>query len=323
MKLSIALTTYNGARYLAEQLASFARQSRPPDEVVVCDERSGDATPAILEEFRASAPFPVRVVINDERLGIIANFEKAIGLCTGDIIFLADQDDSWHPDKLARHEAVYRDDPEVGLVFSDAAVVDGDLKPLGLRMYQQLGVTPERLGQLNGPGAFRLLVRRPCLLGCTISFRADLRRYLHPFPTNQLHDNWIPFALATVCRFRGIAEPLIDYRSHAQQSVGVNDLRDAKPGPAARTPDEEVDHQEDLLATIERHVAGFRDRVRVRDFDRILAAKRAFLRRRRWMVGKPFPLRALVVGRELLTGTYFRYATYARDELRRDLRGRR
>ncbi len=123
------------------------------------------------------------MVINDRRLGIIANFEKVIGLCTGDVVFLADQDDSWHPAKLARHEAIYAAEPAVGLVFSDATVVDAELRPLGLRMYQQLGITPERLAQLSGPDALRLLVRRPFLLGCTISFRAELRRFLHPFPT--------------------------------------------------------------------------------------------------------------------------------------------
>ena len=323
MKLSIALTTYNGARYLAEQLASFARQSRPPDELVVCDERSTDATGQVLADFAASAPFPVRVVVNDERLGIIANFEKVIGLATGDILFLADQDDSWHADKLARHEAIYRAEPAVGLVFSDANVVDGELKPLGLRMSQQLGITPERLEQLGGPKALHLLIRRPFLLGCTISFRADLRRYLNPFPTNQLHDNWIPFALATVCRFRGIADPLVDYRSHAQQSVGVNDLREAEARKSPLTRVEEFDHQADLVATLDRHVARFRDRVTVRDFDRVLRGKRAFLLRRKWIVGKPFPLRALMVARDLMTGAYLRYAPYPGGEFQHDLHGRR
>ncbi len=68
------------------------------------------------------------------------------------MVFLSDQDDSWHPDKLARHEAIYEANPDVGLVFSDANVVDSQLQPLGLRMSQQLGVTPERLAQLSGPG---------------------------------------------------------------------------------------------------------------------------------------------------------------------------
>ncbi len=322
MKLSIALTTYNGAKYLGEQLASFEAQTRRPDELVVCDEQSSDATAQILRDFEERSPFPVRVVINESRLGIIANFEKATGLCSGDAIFLSDQDDFWHPDKLARHEAIYEANPDVGLVFSDATVVDGDRKPLGMRMYEHLGITPERLALLNGPRALRLLVRRPFLLGCTISFRASLRKYLHPFPNNQLHDNWIPFVLSTVTRFRGVAEPLIDYRRHNQQVVGVNTLRDDLPAKLERTRAEEFAHQENLLDTLEKHVGGFRDQVKLVDFDQIIAGKRAYLGRRKGNLAASMPGRMLNVSRNLILGNYFRYAGYPKVELIEDLRGR-
>lgn len=322
MQLSVALTTYNGARYLDEQLASLLAQTRRPDELVVCDERSTDATQEILTAFQARAPFAVRVVTNDARLGIIANFAKVISLCTGDIIFLADQDDSWHADKLARHEAIYAANPDVGLVFSDANVVGDQLQPLGLRMNQQLGITPERLDQLSGPRALHLLIRRPFLLGCTISFRAVLREFLDPFPVNQLHDNWIPFALATVTRFQGIADPLIDYRSHSQQSVGVNDLREGKPAQAPRTRVEEFDHQLDLLTTLQSHVARFRDRVTVPDLDHVIRGKQAYLERRKQICQDPGPARLLTVARDLISGGYLRYASYPKGEVLHDLRGR-
>ncbi len=322
MKLSIALTTYNGAKYLGEQLDSFKAQTRQPDELVVCDEQSSDATAQILSDFQGASPFPVRVVINESRLGIIANFEKAIGLCSGDVIFLSDQDDFWHPDKLARHQAIYEANPDVGLVFSDATVVDGDRKPLGMRMNEHLGITPDRLAQLNGPRALHLLVRRPFLLGCTISFRASLRRFLNPFPANQLHDNWIPFALSTVTRFQGVAEPLIDYRRHNQQVVGVNTLRDDLPAKPDRTRAEEFAHQANLLDTLERHVAGFRDQVKVDDFDRVIAGKRAYLGRRKRNLAAPVPLRVLGVARDLISGSYFRHAGYPKSEFLNDLRGR-
>ncbi len=339
MKLSIALTTYNGARYLEPQLASFVAQTRRPDELVVCDERSTDATGKILADFQAAAPFPVRVITNEQRLGIIANFEKAVGLCTGEIVFLSDQDDSWHPDKLARHEAIYASQPDVGLVFSDAEIVGSDLQPLGVRMNQRLGVTPDRLAQLSGDRALHLLIRRPFLLGCTLSFRADLRRYLAPFPDNQLHDNWIPFALASVTKFQGIADPLIDYRSHEGQSVGVFGMRPVpvtegsapapppapEPARPAPTPNEgravEFRRQISLLDTLTQQVAGFRDQVRVPDLDRLLAAKRRFLDRRLRLIDRPLPARLLTILPDLISGGYFRYAGYPRGEFLRDLKG--
>src|SRR4029079_17285220 len=95
----------NGARFLPEQLRSIAAQTRPPDELIVCDDRSTDETAQVIEAFAATAPFPVRLVRNEERLGSTRNFERAVSLCDGSLIALADQDDSWHPEKLARLQA--------------------------------------------------------------------------------------------------------------------------------------------------------------------------------------------------------------------------
>ena len=80
MKLSVAMCTYNGARYLQEQLESIAAQTRLPDELVVCDDCSSDGTRAILEEFKARVTFPVRLYFNEQNLRVWKNFEKAISL---------------------------------------------------------------------------------------------------------------------------------------------------------------------------------------------------------------------------------------------------
>jgi glycosyltransferase involved in cell wall biosynthesis len=100
LRLSIALATYNGEPYLAEQLESFATQRRRPDELVVCDDASTDATAAIVERFSYAAPFAVRLEVNATRLGCAGNFARALSLCTGDVLFLSDQDDVWLADKL-------------------------------------------------------------------------------------------------------------------------------------------------------------------------------------------------------------------------------
>jgi glycosyltransferase involved in cell wall biosynthesis len=126
MRLSIAMATWNGARYLREQLDSFRAQCRLPDELVVCDDHSTDGTPAILEEFRRTAPLPVNVLINPKQMGYVWNFEQVVGMCDGDVILLSDQDDVWLPEKLAEHEAVYRSRPEVGMAFSDGTIVGLD-----------------------------------------------------------------------------------------------------------------------------------------------------------------------------------------------------
>src|SRR5947208_26587 len=95
MRISIAMCTYNGAAHVEEQLRSFSGQTRLPDEVVVCDDRSSDDTMLLLEPFSRTAPYPLRIHRNDENLRSTKNFERAVSLCSGDILALSDQDDVW------------------------------------------------------------------------------------------------------------------------------------------------------------------------------------------------------------------------------------
>lgn len=115
--LSVAMCTYNGEEYLWEQLLSIAEQTRLPDELIVCDDSSTDTTLQILNEFQKMAPFSVRIYCNEAKLGPSKNFEKAITLCSGDVIALSDQDDVWLPRKLERLEKLLEDHLEAGLRF--------------------------------------------------------------------------------------------------------------------------------------------------------------------------------------------------------------
>src|ERR1700682_2731847 len=147
--LSVAMCTYNGARFLAEQLESIATQTRLPDRLVVCDDCSTDGSVEILKSFARHSPFAVRLEINKNNLGSTKNFEKAIGLCQGEVIALADQDDIWYSKKLERIEAVFADRPSVGVVFSDADVVDENKIPLGFRLWRTAGLSPARRKRIS------------------------------------------------------------------------------------------------------------------------------------------------------------------------------
>ena len=111
LTFSVALCSYNGAKFILEQLDSIAAQTRTPDELVICDDGSCDATIAEVANFASRASFPVRVHVNEAVLGPTKNFERAIALSGGDVIALCDQDDVWHSDKLARFEALLRPRP--------------------------------------------------------------------------------------------------------------------------------------------------------------------------------------------------------------------
>lgn len=225
MTISVALATYNGERYLAEQLASIAAQSRLPDELVVTDDSSTDSTVAIVEQFATTAPFPVRIARNETTLRSTGNFEKAVGLCGCDIIALCDQDDVWLPEKLARLEQRFAASPTTALVFTDALLVDAQLRPLGAQLWQSVGFTPAMQRRFARGDQLRPLLARSFVTGATLAFRSRYRVLALPFPTdvpNYIHDRWLVTLLAAVAPIEFIAEPLILYRQHAAQQIGAH-----------------------------------------------------------------------------------------------------
>ncbi|HYH86463.1 MAG TPA: glycosyltransferase family 2 protein [Pyrinomonadaceae bacterium] len=221
------MCTYNGGRYLREQLESISAQARTPDELVICDDRSADTTREVVESFAASAPFAVRFYVNEENLGSTKNFERAIGLCEGDVIALSDQDDVWHPDKLRRVEAALSDG-RAGLAFTDGEVVDEQLRPLGWRTWQLIRFGEKELQQFEAGGAFDVLLDHNVVTGATLAFRAGFRDLVLPIPTDivhdghrVIHDGWIALLISAVAELAYVPELLIKYRQHPRQQLGV------------------------------------------------------------------------------------------------------
>jgi glycosyltransferase involved in cell wall biosynthesis len=220
-RISIALCTFDGARHLEAQLESLSAQDRLPDELVACDDRSSDETVAILELFARRAPFPVRVELNESRLGSTRNFEKAIGLCTGDLIATCDQDDVWLPGKLALCEEAFVRDPRLGLVFTDAEIVDESLRPLGYRLWETLHFDDRARRRVLRGGAFGLLLRQWLVTGATMVFRSEHRSLVLPIPECWIHDGWIAFLVGAVAPVGLVDRPTVLYRQHPGQQIGA------------------------------------------------------------------------------------------------------
>ena len=222
MRLSIALCTYNGGRFLGDQFASFAAQTRLPDEVVVCDDGSTDGTVSIIESFAQSVPFPISLYRNPNRLRYCANFEKAASLCQGDIISFSNQDDVWYPSKLKRTEETFARFPDADALFCDADVVDEHRRPMGRTAWQ--GYRFNRRLQnmmLHGRSAEVMLRTHPAPLGMCIAFRAHCLKWLRPFPSEGVgHDRWAVLLTAFVSDVMIIQEVLAQYRQHPRNISG-------------------------------------------------------------------------------------------------------
>jgi glycosyltransferase involved in cell wall biosynthesis len=229
-KISIALCTYNGELFLARQLASIQQQTVMPYELVVCDDCSTDKTIEIVRDFAASALFPVRIFRNDHNLGFVANIERAIWLCQGDLIALSDQDDVWYPNRLERSAREFTEHPEAGLVFSDANIIDDNNELAGPKLWGQLGFAGKNEREFLA-GHYVLLAKHRFITGATVMFRANLRDRILPIGKGWIHDEWIALMAAAFSDLRPIAQPLIRYRVHGSQQVGFrNKLRQRAQG---------------------------------------------------------------------------------------------
>lgn len=229
MKFSVAMCTYNGAQYLPEQLESIAAQTRLPDLLVICDDHSSDDTRKIIESFAAKSPFPVSLYVNRENIGTAKNFERAIGLCGGDLIALSDQDDVWHPEKLRRLEEAFISAPHVGLIFTDAEIVDGSLRSIDSRLWELMLFSQKEQRLIERGKALELLLRQNIVTGATMAFRASFVKLISPIPPDALlvHDIWIAWVVASIADIAFISEPLIKYRQHPKQQTGFLRTRDS------------------------------------------------------------------------------------------------
>jgi Glycosyl transferase family 2 len=221
MLISVAMCTYNGGRFLKEQLESINAQTLLPDELVVCDDGSSDDTPSILQKFAESAPFQVRIFRNGQNVGSTKNFQRAIELCQGELIALCDQDDVWESQKLRTlHDQLTRSG--AGGVFSNAELIDGNSQLMGRRLWQSIYFTLIEQQQWLDDHCLACLLKKNVATGATMLFRSDLRSSLLPVPDGWIHDAWFAWMLILHSKLELVSEPLLRYRVHAEQQLGVS-----------------------------------------------------------------------------------------------------
>jgi glycosyltransferase involved in cell wall biosynthesis len=232
MRISVALATCDSERYLEELLESLLRQSAPPHELVVWDDASTDSTPAILERFAASAPFPVRRLGGEARAGHVEAFMRAARECSGDAVAFCDHDDVWEPRKL---EACGLELERTGatLVMHTTRLVDREGRDLG-RDWPPIArsalVPPLGLAGLDVDTPGLAMAFRREVLGAADFDSRPPSRYGQE---RMLHDEWVAFVGGAIGSAALIAEPLVRYRQHgANQSGWVERRRGSSLRPA-------------------------------------------------------------------------------------------
>lgn len=229
MKISVALCTYNGEKFLREQLNSIINQTIPVNEIVVCDDCSSDATLTILEEYNQKYPQLFKIFINEINLRSNKNFEKSISLTTGDYIFLSDQDDVWRNDKVEKTLEVFKQNENAEGVFSDAYLINNKDKILfdnTISLWDSIYFFETKIPKPLD--LYKILIKKGnYLTGATLCIKKEVKNYCFPFQTIDnvfLHDEWFAFILSIRKKLYYSSEKLISYRIHANQQMGVGNI---------------------------------------------------------------------------------------------------
>lgn len=212
MKVSVAMAAYNGERYIGEQLESILAQLGSDDEVIVSDDNPGSEMSALVWEM-AKADSRIRYIEGPQK-GVVRNFENAIRETTGDIIFLADQDDVWLPGKV---DAVRREiEKGALLVMHDAKIVDAELSVMEESFFR---LHKSRKGYLRN-------VWRNSYMGCCMAFTKSLKERVLPFPERlPMHDQYIGLQaenmkMENIGKVVLLDTPYLLYRQHGNNVTG-------------------------------------------------------------------------------------------------------
>ena len=213
------MATYNGDKYLREQLDSIYAQTHPKLEVIVCDDGSVDSTASILEEYRQK--YGLTYIVNETNLKVVKNFEKAILQCTAPYIALSDQDDVWLPGKIEKSlKKILELELQYGahvplLIFTDLTVVDDKLHILHPSLWKHQKIAPKNI-------MFNRLLVENVITGCTILMNQTLAKLAFPAPNEIImHDVWLGLVSSYFGHISYIPETTVLYRQHLNNTIGV------------------------------------------------------------------------------------------------------
>ncbi|MBD3308028.1 glycosyltransferase [candidate division KSB3 bacterium] len=229
MKVSVTLCVLNGELYLEEQLRSIAQQTRVPDEVLIFDDGSTDATLEIVRTVSTETGLYCPITINETRLGVEQNFSRAMGQASGDVIFFCDCDDVWGPEKVEKMIAPFQDDPDVSLVYSDGYIAGPNLELSGHTLFNRRPHKQLADGDARDIDQRLRYGQAPGIKASAMAFSARVRDLAGPIPLGVVHDSWIAFFGYALGKVIAIPEPLYYYRRH-EHTWGDSSTNDLIPG---------------------------------------------------------------------------------------------
>lgn len=221
-QIDILLATYNGEKYLKQQIDSILEQTYKNLRLIISDDCSTDKTRSILKQYEKKDK-RIKVYYQDQNLGCTKNFEFLLKQVESEIYMLADQDDIWSPEKVEKSYE-YLQKQKADLVFGDLEVVDENLKTIepSFNSYMKL---ERKIKKYQNTKQLNYLYN--CITGCTIMAKKKWSKKILPLPTTSkyvLHDYWIGLIISLEGKLAYMPEKYIKYRQHENNEVGTQKL---------------------------------------------------------------------------------------------------
>lgn len=227
MKIGVLLATFNGEKYLKEQLDSIFHQTKQVDEIVISDDGSSDNTICIINEYiKMSNSIPIKLVFNREKHGVIYNIENAFRHSSADFLFFCDQDDVWKASKVESFYKALEEFPDYKLYFSNATLTDEKLEPLGQGVWDVYlsyrKFTSEYCVLCGEEFVKKLSFDGNIVTGMSAAVRREVLNEIFPLDPDVLHDEIAAFYCSVNGGLVAINEETAFYRQHTQNIVGLS-----------------------------------------------------------------------------------------------------
>ena len=233
MKTSIVMATYNGSRFIQEQLESIINQTVLPDEIVISDDGSTDSTVELVRSFfeqHSNLPIQYQLIMNDpNNRGVRGNFQNAVNHSNGEYVFFCDQDDIWFPNKIECLVSVL-DSHKEKVVIHDAQILmeldDGTFYPIDKHLTDKYPFNSDGLYKINGLNQVRLAFYCGCITaGMCSCIKRDYLMSFSPFSKASYHDDWIQFCALADDTVLAIKDVLVYYRIHKNNTCGIPEFK--------------------------------------------------------------------------------------------------
>ncbi|SEQ24226.1 Glycosyl transferase family 2 [Lachnospiraceae bacterium RM5] len=313
--VTVVMATFNGERYLREQIDSLITQTVSPKKIIVIDDHSSDQTVSLLHELLDNCPIPNMIIEHEMNKGVSKSFQDGIELSSTDYIMICDQDDVWDSRKIELCLKVMSS--EDAMVVCNAEIVDNNLKSKEMTMFEYIRLPIRFSGdmiRLSPEKMLRMSLKRNYVTGMCMMIRADLAKKAMPAPSSMTYDTWISWVVSSYGSVVFLNKTLVLYRQHNNNVIGTQKSKEELSNYYQHRHKDKINQYRKYMSLVEE-----RNSVSLIEKDALQAAK--FYKQRLDMDSYSVFKGVKVIFVNLIKGNYRKFTPSGIKEVLKDFAG--